>query len=43
MERRPILEKPKGLTLFIILLIIAGFVASVILFGDGAISEIIHP
>lgn len=46
MELRSILEKPKkhrGLGWFLILLIIAGFIISVILFGKGWINEIIHP
>ena len=46
MTRRPILEKPRkhrGLGWFLILLIIIGFIVSVILFGKGVIKEIIHP
>ncbi len=46
MSRRPILEKSKkkkSLGWFLLLLIILGFIASVILFGTGAINEIIHP
>ncbi len=46
MERRPINEKPKkrkGLIIFIIILILAGFAASVFLFGQGSIGDIIHP
>lgn len=46
MKRRPILEKPKkskGLGCFLIILILLGFIVSVILFSGGSINEIIHP
>jgi flagellar basal body-associated protein FliL len=46
MKRRSINEKPKkskGLALLIVLIILLGFIASVVLLGEGAISEIIHP
>jgi Na+-translocating ferredoxin:NAD+ oxidoreductase RnfD subunit len=46
MKRRSITEKPKkrkGLSWFLIILIILGFIVSVYLFGFGAIKEIIHP
>ena len=46
MALRKITEKPKkhwGRLLFIIILLILGFVVSVFLFGKGWIDEIIHP
>jgi len=46
MQLHPILEKKKsrkGLVFLIILILLAGFIASVYLFGLGAVKEIIHP
>jgi len=46
MQRHPILEKRKsrkGFVLLIITLLVAGFIASVYLFGLSAIDKIIHP
>ena len=46
MKRRGILEKEKksrGLGCFLIALLLAGFIVSMWLFGQGALDSIIHP
>lgn len=46
MERHPINEKRKsrkGLGWFLIILIILGFIVSVVLISKGSLTEVIHP